>query len=254
MLAFLAHAPFDNVYLAALVAAGEPSIVLARDRDGALRAVAYDGPHLVFAVDEPAAVDAFLPLRERRGGLQMIVGPKGAVERFWRTAHDAFGRPRAIRSSQPVYAVERATLRGWRAAIEAGRATPAETSEIAAHAARMIAGELGGPTRSDFAFEARTAQAIAAGRVWRAREDRRLVFQCHVGAISAHTAQLQGVWTPPEMRGAGHATRALGAICDLLLDEHPSLCLYVNAYNTKAIALYERVGFVRAGEFMSVLF
>jgi hypothetical protein len=35
---------------------------------------------------------------------------------------------------------------------------------------------------------------------------------------------------------------------------HPTLSLYVNDFNEPAIALYERVGFRRAGEFATLLF
>jgi predicted GNAT family acetyltransferase len=55
------------------------------------------------------------------------------------------------------------------------------------------------------------------------------------------------------MRGRGYATRGLAAICDHLLDEHPSLSLYVNDFNAPAIALYERVGFERVGTFASII-
>jgi len=76
---------------------------------------------------------------------------------------------------------------------------------------------------------------------------------CNVGSASTATAQLQGVWSPPDMRGRGFGSRGLAAICDHLLDEYPTLCLYVNDFNAPAIALYDRVGFERAGEFSTIL-
>jgi predicted GNAT family acetyltransferase len=54
------------------------------------------------------------------------------------------------------------------------------------------------------------------------------------------------------MRGYGHAPRGMSEICNRLLDEHPTLCLYVNDFNTAATALYERLGFARVGEFQSI--
>jgi predicted GNAT family acetyltransferase len=99
----------------------------------------------------------------------------------------------------------------------------------------------------------RTARIIDRGWWWRARVDGRLAFMCNVGSASPYTAQIQGVWTPPAMRGKGFATLALTAICAALLDEHHTLCLYVNDFNASAIALYERVGFERVGEFQTIL-
>ena len=119
----------------------------------------------------------------------------------------------------------------------------------------MIAGEIGGdPDRATDEFRARTARIVAAGWWWTHRVDGRLAFMCNVGSSTAYTAQLQGVWSPADMRGHGHARRALGAICDRLLDTVPSLCLYVNDFNARAIALYEAVGFERVGEFSTLLF
>ena len=62
-------------------------------------------------------------------------------------------------------------------------------------------------------------------------------------ALVEQTLQLQGIWTPPELRGRGLATASLAAICDRLLEVSPTLSLYVNDFNEAAIALYRRVGF-----------
>jgi ribosomal protein S18 acetylase RimI-like enzyme len=37
----------------------------------------------------------------------------------------------------------------------------------------------------------------------------------------------------------------MGACCSLAFQRHPTLSLYVNDYNTPAVALYERLGFHR---------
>jgi uncharacterized protein len=185
----------------------------------------------------------------------MIVGPRRAVERFWDRASATMREPVAIRASQPVYALERTWLRGSRADADVQRATPGDLNDIVPNSAQMIAGEIGGdPKSSNAEFRLRTSRIIDAGWWWRYRVGGKLAFMCNVGSATPYTAQLQGVWTPPEMRGKGHATRALAAICDRLLDEHPTLCLYVNDFNLPAIALYERVGFARAGEFSTILF
>jgi uncharacterized protein len=251
----LARAPYENVFLQRLIASGATQITLARDADGAIRGVAYDGPQLVFACDEPRVVEVFAPPNGRHFAPRMIVGPRPVVEHFWNCAKRHFPRPAAIRDVQPVYAVDRSRLRGSRHDAPVARATLAELDELALHAARMSAGELGGnPSRVDAAFRARIAQHIGSHSFWRLRHDGALVFQCYVGSRSAATAQIQGVWSPPEARGHGYARRAFGAICDLLLDEHPSLSLYVNEFNAKAIALYEATGFACVGEFSSILF
>ena len=79
-------------------------------------------------------------------------------------------------------------------------------------------------------------------------------FQCNVGPRSTATAQLQGVWTPPEQRGKGYAAVALAAVARRLLVTEATLTLYVNDFNAPAIALYDRLGFVRVGTFATYLF
>jgi hypothetical protein len=39
-----------------------------------------------------------------------------------------------------------------------------------------------------------------------------------------------------------------------LLASNPTVSLYVNDFNTEAIALYERIGFTRVGELATYLF
>lgn len=261
-LAYLERRPYDNVYVAWLIRSGQAGrgddIALWRDNAGAVSGLCYFGMQIVPSVEDeqrPRALDAFAERSRRARFARMIVGPRGAVDGLWTRTRRWMRTPRAIRRSQPVYALRRGDLRYSRADADVARATRDELAELVPNSASMIAGEIGGdPTRSNADFAARTARIVDAGWWWRYRVEGRLAFMCHVGAATTRTAQLQGVWTPPAMRGQGYASRALGAICDHLLDAHPSLCLYVNDYNAPAIALYERVGFRTVGEFATLLF
>lgn len=257
-LAFLERRPFENVYVYWLIASGQTGrgeVVLWRDAAGAVAGLCYIGLQLVPVVDDAAALEAFADRARRVRSTRMIVGARAAVEPLWRLMREAMPAPRTIRASQPVYAVARAALRFTRDDAPVAPATLAELDEIALNSALMIAGELGGdPRRTNADFRGRTARIIEAGWWWRCRIGASLAFMCNVGSTMPQTSQLQGVWSPPAMRGRGHATRALGAICDRLLDAIPTLTLYVNDFNAPAIALYERVGFARVGEFQTILF
>jgi len=257
-LAYLARRPYDHVYAHWLIAercAAYDDFVLWRDAAGAIAGVCFFGPQVIPCTDSPAALGAFAALARQARALRMIVGSRDAVEPFWAMASTFLPKPSAVRTSQPLFKLERSALRFSRFDASVRRAAPDEVDELVPHSARMIAGELGSdPRQPSSDFRARTARIVAARWWWRYRVNGKLAFMCNVGSATPYTAQLQGVWSPPEMRRHGYATRALGAICDHLLDEHPTLCLFVNDFNRSAMALYERVGFSRTGEFQSVLF
>ncbi len=261
VLAFLARRPHENVYVHWLVAShqigrGGGELFVHRDAAGRVAGTCYIGPQIVPCTepDDTIALAAFVDGVRRARSSRMFVGERPTVARLWSRTKRSFPAPVAIRTSQPVYAIERARANPDPSGIDVARATLAELDEIVPHSAAMIAGEVGGdPHRATSEFRTRTARIIERGWWWRARVDGRLAFMCNVGSATPYTAQLQGVWTPPGMRGHGYATRALRAICAQLLVEHPSLCLYVNDFNAPAIALYERVGFARVGEFQTIL-
>jgi RimJ/RimL family protein N-acetyltransferase len=258
-LAYLERRPYDNVYVHWLLTSGQLArsgeLALWRDESGAIDGHCYAGSQLIPEAGDLAATRAFVERAKRGRSTRMIVGARSSVEPFWRALRKSMPAPAAVRTSQPLYRVSRATLRYSRADADVALATAADLDDIVANSALMIAGEIGGdPRRTNADFRGRTARIIDAGWYWLYRVDGRLAFQCNVGSAMTQTAQIQGVWSPPQMRGHGHAARALGAICDRLLDVTPTLCLYVNDFNLPAIALYERVGFEPVGEFQTILF
>ena len=257
--AFLSRAPYENVYLQWLIESARESpgrIVLAVAERGEICGVAHDASNVALAGDEES-IDAFAnALARSRSVPRMIVAPRALVERYWKRLRHKLPQPWAIRTSQPLYALDAASLHAPSAKVAGvARATLGEAGEIVLGAARMAAGELGGEADEiDAGYRARIEGIIASGGFWRYRIDGRLVFQCYVGPRTAATAQLQGIWAPPNERGAGYATRGLGGVCRELLAEYPTLSLYVNDFNRAAIALYERLGFRLVGEFASVIF
>jgi predicted GNAT family acetyltransferase len=126
---------------------------------------------------------------------------------------------------------------------------------VADNSASMISAELEyDPMRSSPEFTSNVRAMIDRGLWWVGESLGRLCFFCNVGPWSPLTAQMQGIWTPPELRGKGLATQALAGICDKLFELTPTLSLYVNDFNEKGIALYERVGFKTVSEFQTILF
>jgi predicted GNAT family acetyltransferase len=231
-------------------------LVLHRDRRGRVNGLVYYGAQLVIAADDDSVLDAFAVETRKHRGLRSFVGPKDAVDGLWARVERWHAQPAIVRDEQPLYVLERDALRAGAAdAAEVRRARPDDAELIAEHSGRMILGELGyDPRANRSGFTAAVRRAIAQGVWWVYVEDGELRFQLNVGPRSAATAQLQGVWTPPEQRGKGYAKAALTAIARQLLTTEASLSLYVNGFNAPAIALYERLGFRRAGTFATYLF
>jgi hypothetical protein len=108
------------------------------------------------------------------------------------------------------------------------------------------------------AYEERLTQLVRGGRSYLQYGTvaglRQVVFKAEVGALGGGVAQLQGVWVHPELRGQGLARAGLAAVIEAVrATTAPVVSLYVNDFNTTAIAAYEAVGFQRVGTFATVM-
>jgi predicted GNAT family acetyltransferase len=230
-------------------------LVLSRDPRGRVNGLAYYGAQMVVAADDGRALDAIAIETRKHRGLRSFVGPKETVDGLWTRVARWHPQPVIVRETQPLYAVTPAGLRAAGPDPGVRRARPDDAEVVAENSARMILGELGyDPRANRTGFIAAVRRAIALGLWWVYVVDGVLRFQLNVGPRSRATAQLQGVWTPPDQRGKGYAKLALGAIARQLLTSEATLSLYVNDFNAPAIALYERLGFHRAGTFATYLF
>ena len=104
------------------------------------------------------------------------------------------------------------------------------------------------------AFFARLHGLVAAGRALAVFDFRgQVVFKAEIGAVTAHTAQVQGVWVRPDLRGRGIGTAALATVFDHALQLAPTVSLYVNDFNAAALRVYERLGMRRCATLRTVL-
>jgi uncharacterized protein len=256
--AFLARDPYANVFLTYLVLydlvpATRNAIRLAIDEDDAICGVGFFSRQTALAAEDDATIEAFAGIGH--SGDRMIFGPRLPIAKYWDLVKNRHPLPRAIRDRQFVMMLDRSMLKPYEKIVLARRARIDEWPAVADNSASMIAVELDyDPMRSSPEFTSNVRTMIDRGLWWVGDSLGRLCFFCNVGPWSAQTAQMQGIWTPPELRGKGLATASLGAICDRLLDVTPTLSLYVNDFNTKAVALYERVGFTTTSEFQTLLF
>ncbi|HEX5274576.1 MAG TPA: GNAT family N-acetyltransferase [Candidatus Rubrimentiphilum sp.] len=258
-MAYLDRSPYENVFLSWAIAS--PTSPTFRERlyvyadPPNVEGVAFLGHHVVLAAQEEPAIDAFAGLKTATSFERMIVGPRRTVEQYWQRVAARHAQPRLVRESQPVLAVNRAELRGAPNGVDVRRARIGEWQTVAINSSAMIQVELGYDPRAGSAeFDANVRAAIERGTWWVGEFEQQICFYCSEGPSSSRTLQLQGIWTPPHLRRRGLASAALFGICARLLNDHPTLSLYVNDFNTAGLALYKGLGFRQVAEFTTLLF
>ena len=258
---FLARNPYENVLLEWLLdhersPASRSRFFFVPDDRGEVAGVAHFGRQAVVVAQSEAAVDALANAAVAYRDNRLIVLPRRIAKRYWERISGWHAPPRFTRERQPLLAVDASTLIAFpNSRLTVRRAEPTELRAIVQNSAEMIEHELGYDPRrgaSDFTWNVR--RMIERGWWWVGFIDRAPVFYCHLGPYSEATAQLQGVWTPPQIRGRNIATVALSSICAELLQEFPTISLYVNDFNIEALRVYEKVGFTEVGELTTFLF
>lgn len=255
--------PIVNAVLAARLAAAGTLVphrlggLTVGVRSGAdLAGACFSGGNLIPIGGDPeswAALAAFVAARPRL--CSSIVGRADAVGAMWSTLRHRWGPARAIRNSQPLLVLDRPPG----IAVDE-RVRPVQARELdryLAAAAAMFTEELGISPHvapGTASFRARVGELVDAGRAF-ARVDFRgqVVFKAEIAAVTARTAQIQGVWVRPDLRGRGLGAAALATVVEHALALAPTVSLYVNDFNVAALRLYARLGMVRQATLSTVL-
>ena len=249
VLAFCARDPVERVFLEDAARRGFGRFVALANGDGSLQALCHTGANLV---PSGAGCDAFADVAARSEA-RMIIGEQGAVTELWEACRERMPAVREDRPGQPVYAIREPPPPG-----ESGlrAATQDDLERLLPSAAAAHELELGiDPLARDAdAFRWRTSVQIEDGRSWLWLEDDLVLFKAEASAWTPSAVQISQVWTDPEARGRGYATRGLRDLCRLLLETTPVVTLFVRTDNDAAIGLYEKVGMEKVLDYRSVLF
>ena len=224
---------------------------------GKVTSLCYSGANLVPVAATSASVAAFAERARLQGRrCSSIVGPAEAVQELWSLLAPYWGRPREIRSAQPVMAISSDPLVPPDPLVRLVR--PDELNTLLPASVAMFTEEVGvSPVGPDggAAYRARVSELIRTGRSYARISGGLVVFKAEIGAVTPLACQVQGVWVPPELRGRGHASSGMAAVVQhAMRSVAPVVSLYVNDFNMPARAAYRRVGFREVGTFMSVLF
>ncbi|HEY0166048.1 MAG TPA: GNAT family N-acetyltransferase [Jatrophihabitans sp.] len=223
-----------------------------------LRAAAFAGGNLIPVGEDLGALELIAGQLARTGrGCSSIVGACDSVEAMWAVLSRRWGPARAVRASQPLLYADTPSS-GVEPDSRVRRVRLSELPQFLPAAVSMFTEELGmSPTGQDAGrgYRARVAELISSGRAFACFDARGQVeFKAEIGVLGSATAQVQGVWVRPDLRGRGVATAAMAAVLQLALEVAPSVSLYVNDYNIAGRRLYDRLGMRQIGTLSTVLF
>lgn len=263
-LAVLRREPVNNVFIASRVqSAGLDARRLGGEMwgwysGGRLESLCYAGANLVPIGAGREAALAFAERARRQGRrCSSLVGPAASTSVLWSHLEPHWGPAREVRACQPLMVAD--TLPpDVRPDPYVRRVRKDEMDVVMPACVAMFTEEVGvSPLAGDggLVYQSRVAELVGSGRSFARIEDGRVVFKAEIGAATAHTCQIQGVWVAPERRGEGLSETGMAAVLRYALEEvAPLASLYVNDFNAPARAAYRRVGFRDVGAFMSVLF
>ncbi len=212
-------------------------------------------PWIPDLADLPAVADWLRPSATR---IHLMVGSRETTFALDRALRDRLPPPRLLRRDQPQYVLDPSHLTrlpGPPAPVR--RARPQELPALVRAGAAMHLEEVGfDPLAVDpHGFRRRLLTLVDRGWAWVWTDADGIVFKAECAAVTPEAIQLQGVWVAPERRGRGLGTRGVAAVCaELLEGATERVTLFVNAFNTRAIRVYERIGFAPAGTISSYLY
>jgi uncharacterized protein len=247
ILRYCAKDPVERVFLEDVARRGLGRFT-GVETHGRLEALCHTGANVV-----PSGRDCGVFADEAvRARARMLIGEARAVSELWDAVRRKLPRPREDRPGQPVYSISTAPEAG-ESGLRRARLSDLDLLLPASALAHEV--ELGiDPLQRDAdGFRWRTRAQIEEGRSWLWEEDGVILFKAEASAWTPAAVQLQQVWTDPEARGAGNATRGLSDLIRLLLESVPQICLFVRADNRPAIRLYEKIGMEHVLDYRSVL-
>lgn len=232
----------------------DPLLLIVNDRSGNL-GLAYIGVNTTTA---NCSYEMLTHLADYLSEIQTItssiIGNREDVFGLWEQVATYLGPARLIRTDQPLLALV------GKASLEPNQqvrlATADEIELVLPAAAMMFREEVGiDPLRPATigVYRARVLELLTAGRTYILMQDGQIIFKADVGVATKDVIQVQGVWVAPTHRGHRISGPALAAAITMMQQTAPTISLYVNDFNYRAIRLYRSLGFQQVGTFASVM-
>jgi len=257
-LEFLQRDPLINVYLISRLleerALAVTQVAVVR-YNGAVVLVASLATNIVLA-DDPSIsrsiVDSAVSLigeriLSRMLPVRAIISPAHLVESLWNDLRSRLDPPTVMRLNQPIYSLSKRL--DYPDLTVSRYSTMRDLDQLVPACAAMHREEVGiDPLERDATgYRERVRELIEKKRSAILVVDGRLAAKCEYSAVTNECVQLMGVWTSPAHRRRGLGRLLLREVCGHLSRRSKSVTLFVNDFNTPAVALYESLGFERIG-------
>jgi hypothetical protein len=248
ILDFCAADPVERVFLEDVARRGLGRFS-ALAENGRLAALCHVGANVV---PSGRGCGAFAEVASRSRA-RMVIGEERAVGDLWSAAGARMPDPREDRPGQPVYVIDDPPAPGDTGLREA---TTRDLDLLLPACARAHFEEIGiDPLRRDReGFRWRTQAQIGEGRSWVWLDGSTILFKAEASAWTPHAVQLQQVWVDPLVRNRGFGARGMRDLCARLLEQTPTVCLFVRSDNEVAIHVYESIGMRRTISYRSLIF
>lgn len=258
-LAFLRCDPRENVFLISRIQhagmsdirnAAHGRFLGAYDGDQSLRGLCFlsNTGTLILTVDEPWVAAEFVdPIIDAGYTFGMLVTTFDAGREFLGPYKKKSGRKPVLDRKQIWYVLEKSDLQKGIKEIDMEQASLDSIDELTDLACAMVS--------EDFKlkvedvdrrhYRLRMTERAMDGRAFICREDAgRPLFKADLSVVGPEGALVEGVFTQPDRRKEGIATRGLFTLCkDILGRDVPFISLHVDERNKAARAVYEKVGF-----------
>lgn len=218
-----------------LVASLATNIVLAGDPS-----ISRDITDSAIALVAERIITRMLPVRA-------VISPAALVESLWSRLGTRVDPPTVVRMNQPIYAIRGRP--GFPDFTHARYSTMRDLDQLVPACAAMHKEEVGiDPLERDATgYRERIRELVEKKRSVIRVLDGTIVSKCEYSAVTSDSVQLMGVWTHPRYRRRGLSRELLSEVCGHLFRKSKVVTLFVNDFNTPAVALYESLGFERIG-------
>ncbi|MSS46503.1 GNAT family N-acetyltransferase [Cutibacterium sp. WCA-380-WT-3A] len=261
---YLQQDPVGNMFLLSRIQAhglnrgrlGCPVVGVIRSRE--LQGVLHLGANVVPVAADDSAIEA---LASKIGPWRTSSSMMGRAEPVLALHHllsqrypRAWGSPREVRASQPLLELQEPSRVGPDPRVAV--ATMGHFQAYFQAAVAMYTEEVGvSPIESSGGYMRHMRALLQQGHCFAIVDDDGTVrWKSDVGVSWRSYCQIQGVWLDPAWRGKGLADAAMTAVAHLCRRRYESVSLYVNDFNTRALAMYDTVGFRQVGEMATVLY